>query len=104
MSEINSLAAFYAFSGGALWLLGSLLFIGFDKVNIEASRWLGAFYCILACTFIQLFLEEFGIGGSFLIHLLELPRWAMLPCLYMAVNYYVSPSSPKKERVLHFVP
>ncbi|MGK9120512.1 helix-turn-helix domain-containing protein [Olivibacter jilunii] len=104
MSEINTLAAFYAFSGGALWLLGSLLFIGFDKVNTQANRWLGAFYFILACSFTQLFLEEFEIGGSFLIHLLELPRWAMLPCLYMAVSGYVSPSLPKKDKLLHFVP
>jgi len=104
MSEINTLAAFYAFSGGALWLLGSLLFIGFDKANVQANRWLGAFYCILACAFTQLFLEGFGIGGSFLIHLLELPRWALLPCLYMAVNHYTSPSLPKKDWLLHFVP
>ncbi|QEC53599.1 AraC family transcriptional regulator [Anseongella ginsenosidimutans] len=104
MSEINTLAAFYAFSGGALWLLGSLLFIGFDKTNTQANRWLGAFYCILACAFTQLFLEGFGIGGGFFIHLLELPRWAMLPCLYMAVNHYVSPSSLKKDWLLHFVP
>jgi AraC-like DNA-binding protein len=104
MSEINTLAAFYAFSGGALWLLGSLLFIGFDKVNTQANRWLGTFYCILACTFTQLFLEGFGIGGSFLIHLLELPRWAMLPCLYMAVNHYTSPSFPRKDWLLHFAP
>jgi len=104
MPEINTLAAFYAFSGGALWLLGSLLFIGFDKVNIQASRWLGAFYFIMACTFTQLFLEEFAIGGRFLIHLLELPRWAMLPCLYIAVNYYISSSLSKKEQLLHFVP
>jgi AraC-like DNA-binding protein len=104
MSEINTLASFYAFSGGALWLLGFLLFIGFDKANPQANQWLGAFYCILACNFTQLFLEGFEIGGSFLIHLLELPRWAMLPCLYEAVNYYVSPSSSKRDRLLHFVP
>ncbi|MFD2903775.1 helix-turn-helix domain-containing protein [Sphingobacterium anhuiense] len=104
MAEINTLAAFNAFSAGALWLLGSLIFIGFDKVNIQANRWLGAFYGILACNFTQLFLEEFRIGGSLLIHLMELPRWAMLPCLYMAVHHYVSPSLNKKEWFLHFVP
>ncbi|WP_169719425.1 helix-turn-helix domain-containing protein [Olivibacter sitiensis] len=104
MSDINILAIFYAFSGGALWLLGSLSFLGVNRVNARADKWLGVFYCILACTFTQLFLEGFGIGGSFLIHLLELPRWAMLPCLYMAVNYYVSPSLPKKDWLLHFVP
>lgn len=104
MSNINILAIFYAFSGGALWLLGSLLFIGFDKANTRANRWLGAFYGILAGTFTQLFLEEFEIGGNFLIHLLELPRWAMFPCLYMAVNHYTSPSLPRKDWHLHFVP
>lgn len=104
MSEINTLSAFNAFSAGALWLLGSLLFIGFEKVNVRANRWLGAFYGILACNFTQIFLEEFGIGGSLLIHLLELPRWAMLPCLYLAVHHYVSPSLNKKEWFLHFVP
>lgn len=104
MSEINTFTAFYAFSGGALWLLGSLLFIGVDKVNTQSNRWLGAFYYILACTFTQLFLEGFGIGGDFLIHLLELPRWAMFPCLYMAVNHYKSSSLPKKDWLLHFVP
>lgn len=104
MSDINILAIFYAFSGGALWLLGSLSFLGVNRVNARADKWLGAFYCILACTFTQLFLEGFGIGGSFLIHLLELPRWAMFPCLYMAVQSYVSPSSPKKDWFLHFVP
>ena len=104
MPEINPLAAFYAFSGGALWLLGSLSFLGVNRVNARADQWLGAFYCILACSFTQLFLEGFEIGGSFLIHLLELPRWAMLPCLYMAVNHYVSPSLPKKGWLLHFVP
>jgi len=104
MSGINTLAAFYAFCGGASWLLGSLSFLGVNRVNAKADRWLGAFYCILACAFTQLFLEGFGIGGSFLIHVLELPRWAMFPCLYMAVNHYVSPSLPRKDWLLHFVP
>ena len=104
MPEINNLAAFYAFSGGALWLLGSLLLIGFDKVNIQGGRWLGAFYGILACTFTQLFLEGFRIEENLIIHLLELPRWAMLPCLFMAVSYYVLPATPKKGWILHFVP
>lgn len=104
MLEINTLAAFYAFCGGASWLLGSLSFLGVNRVNAKADRWLGAFYCILACAFTQLFLEGFGIGGSLFIHLLELPRWAMFPCLYMAVNHYVSPSTAKKDWLLHFVP
>lgn len=104
MSEINSLAAFHAFSSGALLLLGSLLLAGLDRVNIKASRWLGVFYIILACSFTQLFLEGFQIDNNFLIHLLELPRWTLLPCLYMAVTYYVSPFRAKKDWILHFVP
>lgn len=104
MSGMNPLTAFYAFSAGALWLLGALLFIGMDKVNSLANRWLGAFYFILAFTFIQLFLEGFRISASFLIHLLELPRWAMFPCLYIAVNLYISPDSAKKDWLVHFVP
>lgn len=104
MPELNHLTAIHAFSGGALWLLGSLLLIGFDKANAQGGRWLGAFYSILACTFTQLFLEEFRVGGALLIHLLEVPRWAVLPSLYMAVSYYVSPSKPKKRWILHFVP
>ncbi len=104
MTEINTLASFFAFSAGALWLLGSLLFMGIDKENRQANRWLGAFYGIMAGSFTQLFLENFGINASFVIHLLELPRWAMLPCLYMALRLYVSPSSQKKDILPHFIP
>ncbi|TYP87012.1 AraC family transcriptional regulator [Sphingobacterium allocomposti] len=104
MSQINTFAAFYAFSSGALILLGAMLLFKPDKTNSRANRWLGLFYVILACTFAQLFLEEFGIGGSFLVHLLELPRWAMFPCLFMAVRHYTSPSSSVKDWIFHFVP
>lgn len=104
MSDINILTIFHAFSGGASWLLGSLSFLGVNPVNAKADRWLGAFYCILACTFTRIFFEEFSVGDGFLLHLLELPTWAMFPCLYMAVNYYVSPSLSKKDWHLHFLP
>lgn len=104
MSDINILAIFYAFSGGALWLLGSLSFLGVNRVNARADQWLGAFYSILGCTFTRVFLEEFSVGGGFVLHLLELPAWAMLPSLYMAINHYASPSLPKKDWLLHFVP
>jgi len=104
MSDINILAVFFAFSGGASWLLGALSFLGVNRVNARADRWLGAFYCILACTCTRIFFEEFSVGGGFLLHLLELPTWAMLPCLYMAINYFVTPSTAKKNWHLHFVP
>lgn len=104
MSNINILAIFYAFSGGASLLLGSLSFLGVNRVNARADRWLGAFYCILACTCIRIFFEEFSVDNRLLLHLLELPTWAMLPCLYMAINYFVAPSTAKKDWHLHFVP
>jgi len=104
MSEINMLSTFYSFSSGASWLLGILLLIGIDKTNIISSRWLGVFYIILGCSFTQLFLEEFRVEVDFIIHLLELPRWAMFPCLYMAVSYYSSSVLQRKDRFIHFVP
>ncbi|PMD87995.1 hypothetical protein BWI97_25510 [Siphonobacter sp. BAB-5405] len=104
MSDLPILATFFAFSAGALVLLGSLFLLGFTKVNPSADRWLGTFYFILACTFTQPFLEAFKLDAGGWSHLLELPRWAMLPCLYMAVNYYVAPSLLPKNRLLHFVP
>lgn len=104
MSDLSVLATFFAFSAGALGLLGALFWIGLTKANKPADRWLGAFYFILACTFTQLFLEAFKQDVSGLYHLLELPRWAMLPCLYLAVNHYVAPSLPIKNWLLHFVP
>lgn len=104
MSEINILAIFYSFSCGASWLLGILLLIGIDRTNIVSSRWLGIFYIILGCSFAQLFLEEFSVEVEFVIHLLELPRWAMFPCLYMAVSYYTSLAQQRKDALIHFVP
>ncbi|MBK1442658.1 AraC family transcriptional regulator [Parapedobacter sp. ISTM3] len=104
MADVNILAAFYAFSGGASWLLGSLSFLGVNRVNGRADQWLGAFYCLLACTFTRIFFEEFSIGGGFLLHLLELPTWAMLPCLYLAITHFVTPSTADKHWHLHFVP
>ena len=104
MPEINLFSIFYSFSSGSSWLLGILLLIGIDKTNIISSRWLGVFYIILGCSFAQLFLEEFTIDGDLMIHLLELPRWAMFPCLYLAVDHYISSDRKGKERLIHFVP
>lgn len=104
MADLPILATFFAFSAGALGLLGSMFLMGFTKVNPSADRWLGAFCLILACTFTQLFLEAFKLDASGWSLLLELPRWAMLPCLYMAVNCYVAPSLSPQNRLLHFVP
>ena len=105
MLVIPTFAVFHAFSSGALWLLAVLIFIGFDGTNRKANHWLGLFYGILACTFAQLYLEASGTGTNLLIHLLELPRWAMQPSLYIAVYYYTSPATRRpKYGWLHFVP
>ncbi len=93
--------AFYAFAAGALLLLGFLFVL--NRVSDKGNRWLGAFFWILACTFAELFFEKFRVGGALVIHLLELPRWAMLPCFYMAISHYVAPRVPKKA-YLHFAP
>src|SRR5690606_17370071 len=104
MTEITTFEAFYSFSSGALWLLSVLLFKRTEHVNTTANIWLGIFFFILACTFAQLFLEASNTGSDLVIPLLELPTWAMFPCLYMAVHHYVLPSSAKKGWFLHFVP
>lgn len=104
MLDINLLTFFNAFTAGALWLLGVLFLLNVNGVNAAGNRWLGVFYCILACTFSQLFLENLRIGERLLLHLLELPRWAMFPCFYLAIAHFVVPTAPKKGWFLHFVP
>ncbi len=104
MLDINLLTFFNAFTAGALWLLGVLFLFNVNGVNVAGNRWLGVFYCILACMFSQLFLENLRIGQRLLLYLLELPRWAMLPCFYMAIAYFVAPTAPKKNLVLTLCP
>lgn len=104
MSDINILTVFYAFSAGASWLLGVLCFLGINRINVRAERWLGIFYAIVACTFTRMFLEIFGIGSIHLLQLLELPTWAMLPCLYMAIHYFTKASTSNRVLFLHFIP
>jgi len=104
MSDINILTVFYAFSAGASWLLGVLCFLGINRINLRAERWLGIFYAIVGCTFTRMFLEIFGIGSIYLLQLLELPTWAMLPALYMATHYFTKDTTSNKVLVLHFIP
>lgn len=101
---VNILDTFHAFSAGALWLLGTLIFMGVNKTGLQSDRWLGTYYFLLACLFTQLFLEGFHIDNEALIHVLELPRWATLPCFYLAVHYMVKPTTPIRYWGLHFVP
>lgn len=101
---INILTTFHAFSAGALWLLGTLILLGVNRTNARADRWLGSFYYMTAGLFTQLFLEGFHVENGALFHLLELPRWAIFPCFYLAVSYLAEPTSTTKTWALHFVP
>ncbi|TDS12976.1 helix-turn-helix domain-containing protein [Sphingobacterium paludis] len=104
MSDTQLITVFHAFSAGGLWVLGTMLCAGVNTGNTSANRCLGIFFYILGGTFTQLFFEGFETVGSFTIHLLELPRWAMLPCFYFAVRRYTSPSARNKYELLHFIP
>ncbi|MGJ1420363.1 helix-turn-helix domain-containing protein [Sphingobacterium spiritivorum] len=101
---INIISTFHAFSAGALWLLGTLIILGVNRTNAQADRWLGAFFYLTACLFTQLFLESFHVDSEALLHLLELPRWTILPCLYMAIHYMVRPTAAVKFWGVHFIP
>ncbi|MGJ1215226.1 helix-turn-helix domain-containing protein [Sphingobacterium multivorum] len=101
---INILYTFHAFSAGAFLLLGTLIFLGVNHNFSRADRWLGTWYYLMACLFTQLFLEGFHIESEGLIHTLELPRWAALPCFYLAVHYMVKPTAKIRYLGLHFVP
>lgn len=101
---INILYTFHAFSAGAFLLLGTLIVMGVNHSCSHADRWLGTWYYLMACLFTQLFLEGFHIESNGLIHTLELPRWATLPCFYLAVHYMVKPTATIRYWGLHFVP
>lgn len=101
---INILYTFHAFSAGAFLLLGTLIFLGVNHTSSQADRWLGTWYYLMACLFTQLFLEGFHVESEGLIHMLELPRWATLPCFYLAVHYMVKPTATIRYWGLHFVP
>ncbi|QQT24568.1 helix-turn-helix domain-containing protein [Sphingobacterium spiritivorum] len=101
---IHITSTFHAFSAGALLLLGTLIILGVNRTNVHADRWLSTFYYLTAAMFTQLFLEGFRVDYKILLHLLELPRWTILPCLYMAIHYMVRPSAAVKHWILHFIP
>lgn len=75
-------------------------------VNKVANRWLAAFYLCSACIFTQLYLEKNPTQpNALLLHVLELPRWSILPCFYFAVLNYVNPFKKYTYlHLLHFLP
>lgn len=101
---IDIISTFHAFSAGAFLLLGTLILMGVNQTFSQADRWLGTWYYLMACLFTQLFLEGFHVESEGLIHALELPRWATLPCFYLAVHCMVKPAATIRYWVLHFVP
>ena len=104
MSNIPIFTTFHAFSAGALWLLGTLVLLGVNQTNTKADRWLSLFFYLMASLFTRLFLEGLGIQHSILLHVLELPSWAIFPCFYMAVRYLVDPQAKNKDWPMHFFP
>jgi AraC-like DNA-binding protein len=92
-----------SFSAGSLWLLALIFASGVHNINRRANIWLSLFYGFLACNFTQLVIEGFA-KNDLLIYLLELPRWAVLPCFYIALMHYANPFHKSRRMFLHFVP
>lgn len=97
---------FSAFTAGSLILLAFLFFANVSRVNVAANRWLAAFYMLLGFFFCQRFMDESSTGNQMplLVHLLELTRWMVLPCFYIALLYFVNPAAKSRMIYLHFLP
>lgn len=95
---------FSALSAGSLFLASFLLLTGVVQANREANKWLGAFFLLLSFVFIQLFLARAGHPQTFLIQITEWPRWAIFPCLYVAVFTFVYPQRRPQLLFIHFLP
>ena len=87
-------------------MLGFLFVLNISQTNLVANRWLGLFYFGLACTFSQLFIYKAELSNSLplLVHLLEWPAWATLPCFYLAVLKFTNRSVNNKRLIAHFIP
>ncbi|MFD0750716.1 helix-turn-helix domain-containing protein [Mucilaginibacter calamicampi] len=95
---------FSALSAGSLFLAAFLLLTGVVQANREANKWLGVFFLLLSFIFIELFLEGAGHPQALLIQITEWPRWAIFPCLHMAVFTFVHPQRRPRLLFIHFVP
>ncbi len=95
---------FSALSAGSLFLAAFLVLTGVVQANREANKWLGAFFLLLSLLFIEKLLERSGHPQTLLIQITEWPRWAIFPCLYIAVFTFVHPRRRPQLLFIHFVP
>lgn len=104
MTEV--IYSFFAVSAGSLCLLSVLLLFNFTGVNTLANRWLGAFYLFLAFAMFQQLMERTGLAkqSPVFVHSLELSRWALAPCFYIALIYFVNPGKKSPILLLNFLP
>lgn len=96
----------YAIATGSLSLLSILLLFNITGVNTVANRWLGASYLFLAFALFQQFLDTLGLTNQspIFVHSLELTRWALAPCFYVAIVHFVDPGKKSVKLLAHFIP
>ena len=95
---------FSALSAASLFLGAFLLLTGVAQANREANKWLGTFFFLLSLLFIEKLLARAGHTNILLIQITELPRWAIFPCLYIAVFTFVHPKKRPRLVFVHFLP
>lgn len=95
---------FSALSAGSLFLAAFLMLTGVVQANREANKWLGAFFLLLSLVFVELFLQLAGNPQPLLIQITEWPRWAIFPCLFVAVFSFVHPNQRPQLLFIHFLP
>lgn len=92
---------------------GSAVFLAFlvvtvrREANTAANRWLGAFLLLVGLFMLDDSLLLYGIYGQHphMIGVLNLPIFALAPCLYMVVSNFVAAERPFRRRdTWHFVP
>lgn len=96
----------YAIAAGSLSLLSVLLLSNITSVNTVANRWLATSYLFLAFALLQQFLDKLGVANQspIFVHSLELTRWALAPCFYLAIVHFVNPEKKSLKLLAHFIP
>lgn len=94
-----------ALCAGSLFLAAFLFLTGFIRVNRLANQWLGLFFFLLSLVFVQLLLQQTSSDSQLLlIRITEWSRWAIFPCLYMAICAFVCLNKRVHLTLLHFFP